>query len=400
METVEHLTLPLLLGGLGVLLAIAVGRLAHRFSLPTPAIFLAAGIVASELLDPGDPIATPELVAQVGTVALVLILFEGGFSGGMRRMRSSLVPVLSLGLLGTFATTALLAVAAHELVGLAWQASALVAIALAPTDPAAVFSVLGNRDVRGRSSAIIEGESGANDPVGIALMVAALAYVDGDGSIGAATIRFALELVVGVGVGLLLGLLATRALAAVGTRAARMLPVAALASAFVIYGATVELHGSGFLAVLVAGLLMGDGLRGHDNLASLVGIGSALAEVAMFTLLGLVVVISELGDALGQGLVMFAVLTLLIRPAVVALLLAPVRLDRAERVFIAWGGLKGAVPILLATFVVLDDVARADRVFAIVFVAVAASIVVQGGTIPWLIGRLGLVEDDGVTPAG
>src|SRR6476659_1655722 len=107
MDAVDHLTLPLLLGGLGVLAAIVLSRVAGRWSIPTPAIFLALGVLANELIDPGDPVATPHQVAQVGTIALVLILFEGGFTGGMRRMRGSLVPVLSLGLLGTFATTAL-----------------------------------------------------------------------------------------------------------------------------------------------------------------------------------------------------------------------------------------------------------------------------------------------------
>jgi cell volume regulation protein A len=394
METVEHLTLPLLLGALGVLAAIVLSRVAQRWSIPTPAIFLAVGVLANELIDPGDPVATPHQVAQVGTIALVLILFEGGFSGGMRRMRGSLVPVLSLGLLGTFATTALLALAGHALLDLSWQTASLVAIALAPTDPAAVFSVLGSRDVRGRSSAIIEGESGANDPVGIALMIAALAYVAGDGSVASATGTFVLQLVVGVAVGLALGHLGARLFAH-----ARRLPVAAIATAFAVYGTAALLHGSGFLAVLVAGLVLGDALRHDEQVESLVGIGAALAEIAMFTLLGLAVDIGELGDALVQGLVMFAVLTFLVRPAVVAALLAPVRLDRAERTFIAWGGLKGAVPVLLATFVLLEHVADAEHAFAVVFVAVAASILVQGSTIPWLIGRLGLVEEPNSVPA-
>ncbi|MCW2922147.1 MAG: cvrA [Thermoleophilia bacterium] len=399
MESVEHLTVPLLLGAAFAFAAIVASGLGRRFSLPTPAIFLALGLAANAAYNGTDRAVEPEVVAQVGTVALVLILFEGGFTGGMRRMRGSLGPVLALGIVGTLATTGLLAFAAHVFAGLAWQTSVLVAVALAPTDPAAVFSILGSRDVRGRSSAIIEGESGANDPVGIALMVGALAYYDGDASIAGTALTFTLELLVGAAVGLLLGWLLSRALAPARLRSQSLLPLAAIAGAFLTYTSAVLLHGSGFLAVLVAGLVMGDALRRHTAISELVGLGSAMAEIVMFTLLGLLVDLDGLGAALGVGLAMFAVLTFVVRPIVVALLLAPARLEQAERIFVAWGGLKGAVPVLLATFVLLDDVASADRVFAIVFVAVAASILVQGGSIPWLIGRLGLVDEDADAPA-
>lgn len=394
MHTVDQLTLPLLLASGAAFIAILISHFGERFTLPAPALFLALGLAASVVIDPSEPVMRPGQIAQIGTVALVLILFEGGFSGGMRRMRSSLVPVAALGLVGTFVTTGALAGSAHLLLDTSWQTSILIGVALAPTDPAAVFSILGSRDVPGRSSAIIEGESGANDPVSIALMLGVLAYIDGQGSLGGAIGDFALQLVVGAIVGLALGALAGRALARVHLRAEVLFPFAAIASAFLVYSVTVLLHGSGFLAVLVAGLVMGDLLRRHAAIEALVGLGSALAEIVMFTILGLVANLGDVADALVAGLVMFGILTFLIRPLVVAFLLGSTTLARAERVFVAWGGLKGAVPVLLATFVLLAKVQDASRIFAIVFVAVAASIVVQGGTLPWVMGRLGLMARD------
>ena len=172
-----------------------------------------------------------------------------------------------------------------------------------------------------------------------------------------------------------------------------LFPFAAIAIAFLVYSATNMLHGSGYLAVFVAGLIMGDRLRAHRNIESLVSLCSALAEIAMFTLLGMTVAFEDLGNALGVGIAVFAMLTFVIRPIVTALLLVPARLSRAERIFICWGGLRGAVPVLLTAFAVLEGVSNAGRVYSIVFVAVAASICVQGGTIPALIERLGLVDE-------
>jgi len=350
--------------------------------------------VAANVGADGDgPALEVDTVARLGVVALVLVLFEGGFSGGARRMLASVRPVIGLGVLGTLATSGLLALLGSAVVGLPWQTALLVGIALAPTDPAAVFSILGSRDVHGRSSAIVEGESGANDPVGIALMLGALAYMAGDGSLGAVALDFLLELVVGVVAGGVIGVVAARLLGRANFRAEGLFPLAAIAAAFLAYGVAVLLHGSGFLAVLIAGLLLGDALRHQRAIGQLVAFCAALSDIVMFTALGLSVQVDALGAELLPALALFGLLTFLVRPLVVAAILAPADLDQAERTFIAWGGLKGAVPVLLAAFAVLADVDEAGRIYAIVFIAVAASIIVQGGSIPWLIDRLGLVEE-------
>ena len=393
MELIEHLDIPLLLASVTALILLVIGRLAHKWSLPAPAIFLALGMLINSWNRAVNVDVDISLVAEIGSVVLVLILFEGGFAGGFRRARASIGPIMGLGVIGTLITTALVAVVAHVVCGLPWEAAAIIGIALAPTDPAAVFSVLGSRDVEGRSSAIIEGESGVNDPVSIALMVGALAYLAGGGSALHIGLELVVDLVVGLGLGVIFGRAGAMLLGTVRPISDTLIPFAAIAVAFLTYSATNMLHGSGYLAVFVAGLVMGDRLRRHGSILSLVSLSAALAEIAMFTMLGLTVALNDLGGAIAIGLGIFAVLTLVIRPVVTWLLLLPAQLSRAETVFIAWGGLRGAVPILLASFAILEDVNDAYRIYSIVFVAVAASICLQGGTIPALIDRLGLVRE-------
>ncbi|MCW2923618.1 MAG: sodium:proton exchanger [Thermoleophilia bacterium] len=360
--------------------------------LPLPAVLLAVGMGINAAATGSHGAIGLDRFVDVAQLALVLVLFEGGFSGGWRRMRPSLAPVLVLGLVGTLLTTALLAVLAHVVLRLSVDVSLLLAVALGPTDPAAVFSVLGNHDVRGRSGVILEGESGANDPVGIAVMVAALAYVQGDGSVSHGAVTVLLELAVGSAVGAAAGLVASLLLSWARTSFHALVPLGAVAAAFGTYYLADALHGSGFLAVLVAGLVMGDRIADHAPTAWVVALVAALAEVATFGLLGLAVDLGDVADALWLGLAAFALLAVVVRPVVVLPLLAPADLSPSERGFVAWAGLKGAVPALLGALVVLEGVPGADRTFAIVFVATAASIVVQGGSIPWLVHRLGLVD--------
>ncbi|MDX6516837.1 MAG: potassium/hydrogen antiporter [Gaiellaceae bacterium] len=376
----------------GFSLALLTSRISERLSLPGPAIFLLAAAVASDLVPRLGHELSPREIERVVTVALILILFDGGMHVGLRRFRSAAAPIISLGLLGTFLTAGALALAARGIFGLSWTTAALIGAALAPTDPAAVFSVLGKREIEGRSSTILEGESGANDPVGIALMLALLASVGpGDASVWHASFEFVLSLAVGTAVGIAGGLGLRALLQRVPMPTESLDPLRTLALAGVIYGLASVLHGSGFLAVFAAGILVGDlpsaakpGVeRFHASLAS-------LAEIVAFVALGLSVQLGALGWDWARGLVLALVLALVVRPLVVGPLLLPIRLSRAERIFVLWGGLKGAVPILLGTLVLLADVPDARRIYGLVFVVVAFSVVVQGTTLPWLAARTGL----------
>jgi cell volume regulation protein A len=385
-------TIVLVVAG-GLLLALLATKLNERFPVPEPAVFLLLAAVASDVFpELSDRLSILE-VERVAVVALIIILFNGGTLVGWRQFRVAAVPIISVGVLGTFATAGVVAVAAHYLFGFEWMTAGILGAALAPTDPAVMFSVLGNKEIRGRTGTILEGESGVNDPAGIALMIGMveLATQD-DASFWIVIEEFSVEMSVGLVVGLL-GAAAMRPLLRSSLPNPGLYPIRTLAAAGVIYGAASVLHGSGFLAVFVAGIALGDAdvpfrdsiERFHTSLAS-------LAEVVVFIALGLTIDVTDLltSRRLLEGLGLAVVLALVARPLAVGPLLLPVRMRRSERIFVIWAGLRGAVPILLAAFAILGGVDDAERVYDIVFVVVAFSVIVQGSSIPLAARRLGI----------
>ncbi|MBC7644807.1 MAG: cation:proton antiporter [Thermoleophilia bacterium] len=386
--------------GLASLAAVLAKRFAAFASIPAPAIFLLGGTIAATMGERTHnfPALTNSQVAHIGTFALIIILFEGGFGGGLARARRAAGPILWLGLPGTLMTAALMW-GAGCLLGLDAGVAALVAIAIAPTDPAAVFSVLGaGTRLRGRSGIILEGESGANDPVGISLMLGALAYVAREGSLGNVALDISGQLVIGVIVGVLGGYGLTRLLRLAQLGAASMGALTGVAGAFVIYALGAYLHGSGFLAVFVAGLIVGDHAL-HDDSdwgSGVLGFAATLSEIVMFSMLGLTISLTQLGGyAVLVGLALFLLLTLVARPLVVIAPLKLANMTMGERIFVSWGGLKGAVPILLAEFALLAHVDHGRLVYQVVFVTVTASILVQGASLSWVARRTGAARDDG-----
>ena len=378
----------------GLLAAILLRAVAERIALPSAALFLAVAAVASDVFPSlGNALSVQE-VERIAVVALVVILFDGGLHIGWRRFRSSAMPILSLGVLGTFATAGLVAVAAHGLLDLSWTTAGLLGAAIAPTDPAVVFSVLGGREIQGRTGTILEGESGANDPVGIALMIGMIEFATSDdGSLWGVAGEFALELSVGVAVGIVGWWLLLPLVRRVSLAEPALHPLRVLAAAGAIYGVAAALHGSGFVAVFVAGILLGDeGLPRKDEVEGFLSSLSSLAEITVFVALGLTVEVSSLDDGHVwlDGLVIAAVLCFVVRPLVVLALTAPMRLRGGERLFLAWSGLKGAVPILLAALAVLGKVDESQRLYGIVFVVVLFSVVVQGTLVPFAAARLGV----------
>jgi cell volume regulation protein A len=383
-----------LLVALGVSLALLTIKLTHRAQVPAPALFLVAAAILSDLFPSFADAVSTETVARIGVVALIVILLDGGMSVGWRRFRRAAVPIAVLGLVGTFATAAVMAFFAHVLFGFDWVTAGIIGAALAPTDPAVMFSVLGNREVGGRTGTILEGESGANDPVGIALMIGMLELATHDDASFAIVVEeFVLEMAVGLAVGVAGAALLLFLMRHVSLSSPGLYPLRVLALAGVIYGAAAVLHGSGFLAVFVAGLLIGDARTPfqaevesfHTSLAS-------LAEIAVFIALGLTI---DLGDVFREGdwldgLVFALLLALVARPLVAGVLLLNAKLRWGERAFVAWGGLKGAVPILLAAFAVIAAVDDADRIYRIVFVVVMFSVLVQGTSIGPVAARLGI----------
>ncbi|HZB35306.1 MAG TPA: cation:proton antiporter [Gaiellaceae bacterium] len=385
-------TIVLVVAG-GLLLALTATKLSERFPVPEPALFLLLAAIASDVFPELSERLSIREVERIGVVALIVILFNGGTLVGWRRFRVAAVPIFSLGVLGTFATAAVIAVAAHFLFDFSWTIAGILGAALAPTDPAVMFSVLGHKEIRGRAGTILEGESGVNDPVGIALMIGMIELAqEADASFWVVVEEFSVEMSIGLLAGVL-GAVAMRPLLRYSLPTPGLYPLRTLAAAGVIYGAASAAHGSGFLAVFVAGVALGDAdvplresiERFHTSLAS-------LAEVVVFVALGLTVDLRDIltSTRLLEGLALALILALIVRPLTVGMLLLPVRMRRNERLFVIWSGLRGAVPILLAAFALLAAVEDAQRVYDIVFVVVAFSVIVQGSSIPFAARRLGI----------
>jgi cell volume regulation protein A len=256
------------------------------------------------------------------------------------------------------------------------------------------FSVLAGKEVEGRAGTILEGESGFNDPVGIALMIGMieLATVP-EASVADVAVEFLREMGLGLVIGVLAGLVLLQLLRRVPLPDRSLYPVAVLLTAFVVYGLAVIGHGSGFLAVFVAGIVIGDAkfprrlevLQFHAALAD-------LGELAVFVALGLTINLGVIfgGSLWWQGLVLAVILGFVVRPLVVIPLLLPSRLERGERLFVAFAGLKGAVPILLASLAVVGGATQATDIYGIVFVIVLFSVAVQGTLVPRVAARLGV----------
>ncbi len=382
-DTARYALIVLSLGAV-VLVAVMANRLTERLKVPTPLLVLVGGALASTL--PALQAPPERLVEQIITVALVLVLFDGGMHIGATRFRAAVAPILSLGVVGTLLTTIGAALLLHLAFGLGWYVAVLVATAVAPTDPAVVFSVLGRRQIAGRSGTILEGESGANDPVGIALMSSLLAA--GALSVtGFLTVAgtFVLQMVVGAAVGLAGGRILLVFVRRVPLPSEALYPLRTLAISLILYGIAALAHGSGFLAVFVAGIVIADARTPYRaEVARFHAALAGLAEIVAFALLGLTVDVGVLGrsDVWIPGLVLAVVLAVFIRPLAVGACLVPARLRSNERAFIAFAGLKGAVPILLGELLRTAGVPQAERLYGIVVIVVVVNVAVQGGSVP------------------
>jgi cell volume regulation protein A len=394
MSNAEHYGAVILAAGVVGVVALSARRITTWTRIPAPLILLVASALASEAFKPLHDVSHVA-VEDIVTLALIYILFEGGLSMGWRTVREVIVPISLLGVVGTFITAAGAAVFAHYALGFAWYVAALLATAISPTDPAVVFSVLSG--LRGKAMTVLAGESGANDPVGIALMTALIAAGGlGWGPLGHMAWQFLLLM----GVGAVIGMAGGGAL----VWSTRRLPMSspaldALRTALVlliIYGLATVAGGSGFLAVFIAGILFGDAtppaereIRGfHEALAS-------LGEIVAFVVLGFTVDVGNLAHlkVWGAGVVLGVVLAAVIRPIAAWLCLLRSPLAVNERLFVVFGGLKGAVPILLGTL--LYSVSSGieglqDRLFGIVVVVVVFSVLVQGTLIGTVARVLGL----------
>ncbi len=377
----------LAIAGMLMLASVLFSRPSERVGFPAVLLFLGIGLVAGLLL-PKD-FADHSLAFRIGTVGLVLILFDGGLNTSWRAARPHLAPATVLATVGVAGTAGLVAVAAR-LLGLEWPEALLIGAIVSSTDAAAVFSALrgSNVQLRRRVGATLELESGLNDPMAVILTITLTSVLLDADSFGwlSFAIDVVLQLVVGLAAGLVIGWLGQQLLQRIRVPAAGLYPAMTLALALLAFGIPTIFLGSGFLAVYVAALMLGHRrlpyragiLRVHDALAW-------MGQITMFLVLGLLAVPGLLAASGLMGVALGLVLALLARPLVVFLCLLPFRYEKTETAFIAWTGLRGAVPILLASFPVMSGVEGAVELFHLVFFIVVFNAVIPGATVRWAV---------------
>jgi cell volume regulation protein A len=390
----------------GALLVAAVGAslLAGRVRVPGLVLFLGLGMAVGSdgtgWIEFGQSTEDYELARTVGVVALLLILFEGGLTAGFEEIRPVLRSALSLAFVGTLATAAIAGLVATWLFGFSMLEGLLLGSILAATDGAAVFAVLRESTLRRKLARTLEGEAGLNDPVAVLLVLGFISWIkQPDYGIADMVLLFAGQLAVGLAVGLGIGWLAVQALRRTRLASAGLYPVASLAVATLVYGAADSLHGSGFLAVYLAGLVLGSSTIPAKRTITTFHAGMGwLAQVVMFLTLGLLVFPSRLADFAGEGTVLAVLIALAARPIAVGIATALSRYTMRERLVLGWAGLRGAVPVVLATFPVIEGVPDSGEFFNLVFFAVLLSTLVQGSTFEPLARALGVTTTEAALP--
>ena len=393
-----------LVGGGLLAAAIAATLLAGRLRVPGLVLFLLLGMVIGSdglgLIDFGDSTADVEFTRDLGVIAIALILFEGGLAAGWSEIRPVLPTALSLATLGTLLTAVVTGLAAHLLLDLTVLEGLLLGSVAATTDSAAIFSVLRGSSLRRRLARTLEAESGLNDPVAILLVIGFIEWIQQPGyGILDMSVLVAGQLAIGGAVGLGVGWAGTAAFKRVRFGSAGLYPVASIACAGLAYGLADVLGGSGFLGVYLAGLALGGASIPAKRTLQDFHAGVAwVSQIVLFLTLGLLVFPSELGGVAAEALLLTGVLMLVARPAAALVATRVGAFSAREALLIGWAGLRGALPVVFATFPVIEGVPQADRFFNIVFFVVFASTLIQGATFEPLARALQLTASDPAVP--
>jgi cell volume regulation protein A len=396
----EHDAQLILIAGSLLAAGILGALLADRVRVPGLLLFLGLGMLAGSQGVGGIDFSNAELARTLGTIALILILFEGGLTAGWSEIRPVLGTAASLATLGTAVTAAIAGLAAKLIFDLSILEGMLVGAAIAATDSAAIFAVLRRSTLEKRLARSLEGESGMNDPVALLLVIGFIEWIQEPGY-GPADMAglLALKLGIGIVVGVAIGKLAVFALDKARLPTDGIYPVATIAVAALAYGVAEVAHGSGLLAVYLAALAVGSARipARRTIVAFHEGLGW-VAQISLFILLGLLVFPSQLDDVALKGLALSAVLILVARPVATFVATAFAPLNVREKAMLGWAGLRGATPIWLATFPVVAGIAGGEQEFAIVFFVVVTSTLVQGASFEPLASRLGLTTDEPALP--
>lgn len=389
----------LLLGSVVLLVSVLAARVGVRLGLPSLLIFLGLGVLVAEF---GLPFNDADLAHSLGFAALVLILAEGGFTTRWQEIRGAMPMALLLATVGVALSVFLVAFFAHYALGVEWATAVLLGAIISPTDAAAVFSVLRKVPLPLRLRAVMEAESGLNDAPIVLLVATATSWaLSGTPEEGPLIITglILLELAGGVLVGAILGWLGVQLLRRVALPASGLYPLAALGWAVLAYGAGSSLHLSGFASVYVAALILGNGQLPHRNATRSFAEGIGwIAQIGLFVMLGMLAdpLNVSLGG-IGLGLLIGAFLTLIARPVSVVACLAWFKVPWREQVFVSWAGLRGAVPIILATVPLAAGVPGATQLFDVVFAFVVFFTFIQAPPLPWIARLLGVSSGEDPT---
>lgn len=390
-----------IVGGL-LLLSVLASRLSSRLGIPALLVFLLIGMLAGSEGPGGIYFDNARIAQALGVVALSFILFDGGLGAGWSVVRNTAWAGISLSTIGVLVTAILVGLAAMPVLGFSLLQGLLLGAVVAPTDAAAVFSVLREKrlPLKGRVVPLLELESGLNDPMAIFLTIGFTELLITPGLSAFSLVPlFVKQMLVGgvVGVALGFGMLVLIARLRFGIR--ELHPILTIALVLFTYGMTTLLGGSGFLAVYLTGLVIGgSNLPRKDALLRFHSVIALLMEIAMFLTLGLLVFPSHLLSIIGVGLLMTLVL-LVARPVSVFFSLLFTSFSAQQKTFIAWVGLRGAAPIVLATFPLLAGAPGSGLIFDLVFFIVLVSVLAQGLSIPVVARWLGLVSSAPTPPA-
>ncbi|MFF0203623.1 potassium/proton antiporter [Streptomyces sp. NPDC005017] len=398
--TVHDLNQLLLVCSLVLLVAVAAVRISSRSGLPSLLIYVGIGVLMGQD-GVGDIHFDDAVLTQViGYAALVVILAEGGLGTKWTEIKPVMPVATALALGGVAVSVGVTAAGAHYLVGLEWRQALIIGAVVSSTDAAAVFSVLRRIPLPARVSGTLEAESGFNDAP-VVILVVAFSTAGPVEHWSVLILEILLELAIGAAIGLAVGWLGAWALRHVALPASGLYPIAVVAIAVTAYAAGALAHGSGFLAVYLAAMVMGNARLPHwpATRGFAEGLGW-IAQIGMFVLLGLLVTPHELGDDIWPALVIGLVLTMVARPLSVVLCLLPFRVPWPEQALMSWAGLRGAVPIILATIPMVSGVEGSRSLFNIVFVLVVVYTLIQGPTLPWLARALRLGDGSGATDLG
>ncbi|WP_245680494.1 potassium/proton antiporter [Bacillus marinisedimentorum] len=380
-----------------LLLGVLSTKFSTKFGLPALVLFIAVGMALSNYIY----FDNPGMAQLFGVLALIVILFEGGLQTEWKRVRKVMGASVSMATIGVLLTAAVIGIAAKFILGLSWLEGLLFGAIVGSTDAAAVFAVLGNKNIKPQLSSTLEAESGTNDPMAIFLTVSLISVIEApETEIIGLVLTFFWQMGFGLIMGLLFGKVSVWSINKINLDSAGLYPVLSLSLAISTYAITTVLGASGFLAVYVMAVLVGNSdLTYRHSIFSFNDGFAWMMQILMFILLGLLVFPNQLIHIAWQGILLSLVLMMVARPLGVFVSMALANYTLNEKLFISWAGLRGAVPIVLATYPMLAGLENSQMIFNVVFFVVLLSALLQGTTINPLAERLGLAGAEKPQPA-